>query len=169
MALATNSYGDTSEIAALVPRRQGSGGFFDASTRPTLTQVESMANQVSALLNSILAQNGFAVPVTNADVVLMLDYFVNEEVAAIVEGVNGSGRFGSTAKSRGARGRFALIVEDVEAFVKGNAIGMERLGATRTYDILAGMAYRDTDEGGDATFPLFQRDGFGNTDTDWDS
>ena len=94
MALLTNSYGDLGEIAVLVPRRASIGDKFDVNTRPTLLQLESIVDQISAVVNTILAQAGFDIPVTNADAVLMLDLFVNQEAAAIVEGINGSGRFG---------------------------------------------------------------------------
>ena len=169
MALLANSYGDTGEVAALTPRNARAAGIFDLTTRPSIAQVEGLCDQVSALVNSILAQNGFAIPVTDTDAVLMLDYFVNEEVAAIVEGINGSGRFGPTAKRGGARGRFALVVEDVQSFIEGNAVGLERLGATRSSDPIAGISYRATDEGGNAVAPIFERDAFGNTFKEWDS
>ena len=171
MAIGANSYGDTAEVAALVPRHTAPGGkIFTQTTRPTLAQVESWVDQVSAVVNSILAQNGFStIPVTQADAKLMLDYFVNEEVAAICEGVNGSGRFGPTAKRGGNRGRFAVIVEDVQAFIEAHAVGIERLGVPRPSEPLAGISYRDTDEGGDDTAPIFQRGAFGNIFKDWDS
>ena len=170
MALAANSYGDTDEIASYVPRHANEGGKFDLNTRPTLTRVEGLANQVSAVVNSILAQNGFTdIPVVQTDAKLMLDYFVNEEVAAIVEGINGSGRFGPTAKRGGSRGRWAVIVEDVEAFIEANAVGIERLGVPRASDPIAGISFRDTDEGGDDTAPIFQRGAFGNVFKNWDN
>lgn len=169
MALLTNSYGDPGEVAALVPRYASAGISFNVGTRPTLLQIESLCDQVSALLNAILAQSGFAIPVTNTDSVLLLDYFVNEEVASIAEGINGSGRFGPTAKKGGTGGRFALVMDDVKEFVEGNALGLERLGATRTYDPIAGISYRGLDEGGDATAPIFQRAAFGNIIKDWDT
>jgi hypothetical protein len=171
MALGANSYGDTTEIAALVPRHTDPGAeLFTATTHPTLTQVETWTDQISAIVNSILAQNGFStLPVTQADAKLMLDYFVNEEVAAICEGVNGSGRFGPTAKRGGSKGRFAVIIEDVQNFIEANAVGIERLGVPRPSDPFAGIAYRDTDEGGDDTAPIFQRGAFGNVFKDWDT
>ena len=43
MALGANSYGDTGEIAALVPRYAKPDGLFDIGTRPTLATVESVA------------------------------------------------------------------------------------------------------------------------------
>ncbi len=168
MALATNSYGDLNEIAALVPRRGSPVSTFDNNTRPTITQLESIVDQVSAVVNAILAQAGFSIPVTDADAVLMLDLFVNQEAAAIVEGINGSGRFGPTAK-KAVGGRFAIITADVKDLILEQAVGLERLGATRTYDPIAGIGYRSTDNSGDDVSPIFQREAFGNSFTEWDS
>ncbi len=168
MALGANSYGDIDEIAALVPRRGSIGSGFTTNTRPTLLQLESIVDQVNAVVNAILAQAGFSIPVTNADAVLMLDLFVNQEAAAIVEGINGSGRFGPTAK-KASGGRFAMITTDVKEFIMEQAVGLERLGATRTYDPIAGIGYRLTDNSGDSVSPIFQREGFGNAFDEWDS
>lgn len=169
MALLANSYGDTGEIAGMVPRYANAAGSFDAATRPALAQVESYCDQVSALLNAMLAQKGFAIPVTDSDAKLMLDLFVNQEVASIAEGINGSGRFGPTAQGRtGIGSRFNIIMSDVQDFVDSNAIGLERLGATRTYDPISGISYRSTDETGDDTAPLFQRKMYGQRFKDWD-
>ena len=46
MGLEANSYGDTGEIAALVPRyaNTDSPGIFDTDTQPTLLQVESLTD-----------------------------------------------------------------------------------------------------------------------------
>lgn len=168
MAILANSYGDTGEVAAMQPRFANSSGIFDTTTRPTLLQVESFIDQVSGVLNIQLAAHGFSVPVSQADAKLGLDLFVNQEVAAIVEGVNGSGRFGPTQRQVQAS-RYSLILKDVAEFLEATALGLERLGATRSEALLDGMAYRDTDESGSATFPIFQRKGFGGetfTDND---
>jgi len=167
MALLANSYGDTGEIAALVPRYANQGNTFDPTTRPTLLQVESLCDQVSALLNAMLANAGFSIPIADADAVLMLDLFVNQEVAALCEGINGSGRFGPTAKNASGS-RFTMMLSDVMEFIKSSALGLERLGATRTYDPIAGISYRATDESGNDTAPIFQRSAFGNVFKDWD-
>ena len=123
---------------------------------------------MSGTLNSILSQEGFSIPVIQADVKLMLDMFVNQEVAAIVEGINGSGRFGPSSK-KVAQSRFQMIFDDAKAFIESNAVGMARLGATRSNTAITSIAYRDGDEGGNAVGPIFQRSGFGNTFQDWDS
>lgn len=163
MSINTNSYGHPNDIAAMVPRWANSSKLFDASTRPTLGEVETWVNQVSGVLNVILAQFGFSIPVTQADALEMLELFVNQEVAAITEGVNGSGRFGPTSKQVGKQGRFAIITGDVRDFVESVATGLERLGVTRTHSFASGIGYRGTDENGDTVEPLFQRAAFGNT------
>lgn len=161
MAIGANSYGSVAGVAALTPRFSGTD--FAATTRPTLAQVESWINQVSGMLNSVLSEAGFDIPVSQADAKLMLDAFTNEEVAAMVEGVNGAGRFGPAAAGKSSRrkGHFAMILEDARAFIEVHALGIERLGATRTYSQTAGLGFRDTDASGDETHPLFQREDFG--------
>ena len=167
MPIGANSYGSTGGVAGLTPRYATSSGVFDATTRPTLTQVESYIDQVSATINVMLARLGFSIPVSNAQGVLMLALFVNEEVAQIVEGINGSGRFGPGQKQIG-RSRYQLITADVQEFIDTNAEGLEAIGATRTTSDVGAVGFRDTDERGNETGPIFQRSGFGNTFKDWD-
>lgn len=169
MTVGANSYGTAAGVAALTPRFANGTGTFATTDRPTLAQVEAFIDQVSGIVNSFLSQQGFAVPVTQADVVLSLTMFVQDEVAAIVEGVNNAGRFGPTSKAPGKGGRFAIILEDVKAYIDGNAYGFELLGATRTYNVLDGVAYRDTDNSGDEVAPIFERKAFGNVFKEWDS
>lgn len=127
MTIGANSYGSTSGVAVLVPRYANASAAFDGTTRPVLTTVESQIDQISGLANSILAQAGFITPVSQSDAKLALDIFVNEEVAAIVEGINGSGRFGPTTKEPG-RSRFAIIVDDLKTFIEANKQGFVNLG-----------------------------------------
>lgn len=155
-------YGEPNDVGSLVPRWVNASGYFDATTRPTLGQVQGWVNEVSELINVILSSYGFAIPVTQARAVLMLDMFVNQEVAAIVEGVNGSGRFGPTGKQVGKAGRFALVTKDVQEFIEAIAVGLEQMGVTRTYSLAANVGYRGTDEDGNDIAPLFQRSAFGN-------
>ncbi len=162
MAVKSTSYGTTANVASRTPRYAGAGGVFTTGTRPTLVQVETFIDEVSGLMNSILAQWGFVTPVIQAIVVDMLNFFVEDEVAAIVEGINGSGRFGpGSVAERPLGSRFKMILVDVQGFVEANAVGMEKLGATRDAPPSEGIGYRATDEGGDSTFPLFERDSYG--------
>ena len=167
MTVLANSYGSAAGVAVLVPRHNNGAGTFDANTNPTITTTETLIDQVSATINAILSQQGFAIPVSQTDAALMLTGFVNQEVAALVEGINGIGRFGPTAKTPG-KGRFGLLFEDIRDFVESIATGLEFLGATRTYSIMDGIAYRDTDNSGAEISPIFQREAFGNVFKEWD-
>lgn len=170
MTIATNSYGDVDEIASLCPRLADAVTYkFTTATRPTLTQAESFTDQVSSVLNIMLAEQGFKIPISQADCKLALDLFVNQEVAAIAEGINGSGRFGPAVGKGTPKGRYALMMDDVKNFVEQQAAGLQRLGAVRTKSLTEGIAYRDTDESGRPVAPIFQRSGFGNYFENWDS
>lgn len=166
MTISSRSYGSVADVAALTPRHADETATFSTATRPTLAQVETYINEVSAIINVLLSADGFAVPVTQADVKLVLDLFVNQEVASIVEGVNGAGRFGPSEKKAGTS-RFTVTLKDVQDFIKGAAPGFVNLGATRTYSATEGIGSRGTDADGNAVVPLFQRENFGfQADTD---
>lgn len=130
MALNANSYGTVAGVASFTPRYSNGAGTFDDGTKPTITEVEGWVDQVSGILNTILSDERFSIPVDQADAVRMLALFVNQEVAALVEGSHSAGRFGPTAKNPRA-GRFDLIFQDVEQFVKRMAGGLEKMGASR--------------------------------------
>jgi len=168
MAILANSYGSLANVASRVPRRT-IDGIFSPATKPTNTQVETFLDEVSALLNSMMARQGFVVPITQADVKLVMQSFVCDEVAAIVEGVNGSGRFGPQSKSKlASKNRFALILDDVTVFVDMNAFGFEALGATRTTGVGEQIGFLSTNQSGDEVAPIFQRTQFGNSFENWD-
>lgn len=167
MAIGDNSYGSTGNVAILTPMYSNNNGVFDGTTNPTLANVEIQINQISGMVNVLLSEQGFAIPVSQADSKLALDGFIDQEVAAIVEGINGSGRFGPTTKSLG-KSRFQLILDDIQDFVTANAVGFERLGATRTQSATSGVGFRDTNDAGVTTEPIFQREAFGNIVQDWD-
>lgn len=169
MAIGANSYGDTSEVGALIPRYANEAELFDVDTTPALASIESMIDQVSALVNGLLKQHGFSIPITQADAKLALDAFVNEQVAVLVEAVNVRGRYGPGSDQPFGDVRFITILEDAQKFIAANALGFERLGATRSSDPMSGISYRSTDEGGDEVAPIFQRDAFGISFKDWDT
>lgn len=127
MTVSSNSYGSTSGVAELTPRYANASFVFDATTRPTISTIEAQINQVSALANSIIADALFMTPIVQADAKLALDIFVNEEVAAIVEGINGSGRFGPTTKEPG-RSRFTIIIDDLKTFIQSVRQGWVNMG-----------------------------------------
>ena len=150
------SYGTSAGVAVLVPR-YANGSDFGVSTRPTKTSVETLLAQVSSLLDAMLGQFGFDVPVTDTEAVQILTLFVQEEVAAIIEGINGSGRFGPTTKQP-AKSRFQIIGDDINVFLDMTSLGLEALGAART---AVPILFRASGQDGETVEPLFQRKAHG--------
>ncbi|MDH5607473.1 MAG: hypothetical protein OEY93_11375 [Anaerolineae bacterium] len=161
MAIGPNSYGDAGGVGALAPRWSGAGNDFSATTRPTLDTVESEIDQVSAVLNVLLAEIGFSIPVTQADAKLLLDKFVNAQVAAIVEGINGAGRYALYGEEDGLSSPLALVMREAWDFIEAHAVGLARLGAGRDHALFSGVGCRETDVHGNWVKPLFQRQDFG--------
>lgn len=166
MPIGLNSYGSAAGVASYVPRYANGSATFDANTRPKLAQVESFIDQISSLVNTILASNGFKVPIIQADAVSAITIFIEQEVAAIAEGINGSGRFGPTTKTPG-KSRFQIIMEDISAFILEHADGFENLGAERSQPTGTEILTRGVDAAGKESFPIFQREAFGNVFENW--
>jgi len=150
MAIGASSYGSVAEVAALCTMYTSSGTF-SASTRPTLTQVETFVDRVSGILNVILAREGFATPVSQADAKLVMDDFAVEHAAYLCHAANRAGPY--VPGNEQLRGRTA---------------GLEALGATRTRVGTYGLGCRTEDEGGDELTPFFQREMMGNEVVDWE-
>jgi len=168
--IATNSYGSTAGIAAITPRRSNGSGDFDGTTNPTEPVLVTWIDQISAEINTLFADEGFDIPIEQADCVLVIDKFVNTTAAAMVEGVNGSGRFGPTTKDkRAGKSRHTLLAESIMNFVEEKARGFEALGATRSRSVIDSVAVKTRDRSGSRIYPIMQRKQFGNTFENWDS
>ena len=159
MAIGANSYSSLVSVATRTPRWATPGGTFDGTTKPTATQVELFIDEVSALLNVALTEDGFTIPVTQADAKLLMNMFVSEEVASMVLGLHGSGRFADRGRKSDKSSRFVMIQNDVERFLKRNQYGLRKLGVAAE-SILATVKMT---EDADTTEPLIDRDGM-----DWD-
>ncbi len=166
MTVNVNSYGSASGVAAYVPRYANNSATFDDNTRPKLAQIESFIDQISSLVNAILASNGFHIPITQADAKSAVTIFIEQEVAAIAEGINGSGRFGPTTKTP-SQSRFKIIMEDINAFILEHADGFANLGAARDQPTGMEILTRGVDAAGKESFPIFQREAFGNIFENW--
>ena len=159
MALGANSYSSLAKVAGRVPR-WANGGTFDATTNPTATVAESWIDEVSAMLNVALSENGFTIPIVQADALSMMNMFVSEEVASMVLGVHGSGRFADRGnKNRAAPARFNMMQNDIEKFLKRNEYGLRKLGVAGE----SSLAFIKMTEDADTTEPLIDRESM-----DWD-
>ncbi len=168
MSVSARSYGTAAMVAALAPRYANSGSF-DTTTRPTLTQVEVWIDQMSAFVNTLLAEAGFTIPITQVDVVNMLAGLVCSAVSDRCEYANRTGRFWTeTAVDRGISIEKVLRAE-ISDWIGAHAKGIENLGAARASETGSEIAYREADNAGDPVVPLFQRKAFNDNVTDWDT
>ena len=162
MAIASYAYGESSDVAALVSRYRDKSVSappdFGAATNPNKGVVENLINQVSAMLNAQLRALGFTTPLTTDEGTEMMVLFVSQEVASIVEGINGSGRFGPSAKNQQAR--FQLIAQDTKGYLESIAPGLQELGETRARSGLQGIAHQTDETTGEPFDPIFARDQF---------
>lgn len=167
MAVATNTYGSVDEVAALTVMYTDDG-VYDLETRPTLGQVETFLDRVSAILNMVLAREGFSVPVTQADAALALDDFAVEHAAYLCHSVNRAGPYVPGNEQLRGRTAFEVIREAAASFIQEWAGGLEALGATRTRAGTYGLGCRTQDADGDELTPFFQRKMMGNEVVDWE-
>ena len=170
MAIRSNSYGSTDAIGSLCPLyATATGTKFDTSTQPTLAQVEAYVDQISAVVNTLLAEQGFSIPVLQVEAKLALDLFVNQESAHYAEYANGAGPFVPQVGQMRTESPQLIILRDAERFIMEHAGGLELLGATRTRSQTYGLQCRTTDDSGNTLQPPFQLEQMGHSITDWDT
>lgn len=162
MAIGANSYGSVAEIQQSARRWTNSGGgAFDDTTNPTLTAVETFVDRVSGVVNIILSQLGFEIPITQADVKLALDEFVIEQVVRLCDAANGVGPLAPGSNKLWGHSAFDMISKEAVSFLGNYANGMELLGATRTYSYSHGLDATITDDDADDLEPPFDFDDTG--------
>lgn len=166
MAIGANSYGSADGVAAYVRSLTGAGSF-TTSTVPTLAQVESWLDEVSAIANTGMKAAGFTIPLTQSDAVMSLRGMINQYVAQLAELSRGQGRFSSEKAQNSSLSPMGMIRKELLDFISINADGWEALGAARSASERNEIGFRDTDEAGDPTAPIFQRKAFGNVFQDW--
>ncbi len=159
MAIGANSYGSVAEVAAVAVRFT-SNGSFDATTNPTLAQVETMVDRISGLVNVSLARVGFAVPVSQADAKAALDDLVVDAVARLVCAVNGTAMYyqGNAGGRVSARSEMARIRQEIREYVTEEASGLAALGATRSRGLAHGLNATLTDTEGEDLDPMFDEE-----------
>lgn len=168
MALSEYSYGTVAAVGALTPLYAlASGGTYDATTRPTITQVEGFIDRISMVLNVILAENGFAVPVANAQAALALSEFVIAQAVELCHAANGAGPYAPGSQEMRAGTPQSKIMAEATKFVEAHAYGLQALGASRSRSITTGLECRTETDGGAAIVPMFSRWQMGESPLDW--
>lgn len=166
MALDSNAYGSIAGVAAYVQHMANSGGSFDNTTAPTLTQVEEFLNQASDMLNGWLARNRYTIPVSQADAVRVLSRYANLGAAGLCELSMRSSGYSADDENR-RENKFLKMFEGAEDYINSGALAA--LGAasssTSVPPPLSGFRIGGTTTGGLALRPIFSRTMFGNNPT----
>jgi hypothetical protein len=160
MAIGANSYGSVAGVAALAVRWTNAGAF-DGTTKPTLTQVESWIDQISAAINLTMAECRYTtLPITIDTITDSFDMFVNQMVADIVEGSHDIGRLGPSALTNpntgSVRSMWKLVFGEVATYIKDHCNSFEYLGLPR--DPI------NNSKGRMKTSSLVRADGYSNDD-----
>ena len=168
---APDSYGTPEGVAALAGTWTNGGIFNDAdayteASNPSLTNVVLWIDQVSGILNTILATYGFNPPLTKPNSLLAADFIVNRITADLVDYARSKGRFVSAGFVKGGMSVWQAVMNDISAWVQENAPGLEANGEDRGGTALK-IGVRSHDENGSEMFPIFQREAFGNKFDNW--
>lgn len=142
MAISASSYSSVAEIVAMTRHVLSGSQAYSSNTRPTLTEVERFIDRVSGVLNSALAEAGFSVPLTQATAVLACADWVTTKTTQLVELTQPGFGF---AEGMGSKKGAGSLYEDACKFVKSNALGWKRLGATVSHATSEGFIYTGMD------------------------
>lgn len=166
--LAPNSYGSVDGVAGMCAIYTDVGQF-NGNTHPTDEQVVVWLNQISGFMNVALNNEGFVIPVVQADAKLTMDAVVEQYVSDMVQASNSAGRFFTDRFLAAGLTPLMQIYKDVQAWVSDSAGGLENIGVVRQSSPADTIGTRGFDKGGNAITPIFQRRGFGNTFQDFDT
>ncbi len=150
MTLAANSYGTVAEVEALTRVYMAGELGFNASTHPTLTEVEKFIDRCSGVLNLALASAGFTVPVTQVDAALACDNWVVTMAARYVE--TSQPYAGIEDNPRG--GLLSDLDDEAKAFVQMNQAGFGALGVAQAAADSNGVIFTGMTAQRDRTDPL---------------
>lgn len=166
LELEAGSYGSTDGVAVMCAIWTDNGTFTGA-TKPTEESVVTWLNQVSGFMNLALANEGFQTPVTQAAAKSAIDAIVNQYVSDMVQASNSSGRFFSERYLQAGVGMLTVISKEINDWVNTTAGGLVILGVVRNTNPSDQIGFRSHDDAGEETFPIFQRNGFGNRFDNW--
>ena len=132
-------YGSAAGVAALSAMWTNNGSFLDdgpseTATKPSASQVETWLEQVSAMLDTALADEGFETPVTESTVTPELDMLVNGIVVDLVAYSHKTGRYYTTKNLDGSISPFIAIDKEVHEWVKRKTLGLRNKGCSMLSD-----------------------------------
>lgn len=164
MGISANSYGSVAGVAAYVKHMTNSSGTFDATTQPTLTEVEGFIDQMSAQLNGWLAAAGYSIPVTNAQAVQILAGYSNLGAAGLCELTQRSGGYKADAQNN-RENKFLDLFYKAQALIESGALALLGAGQTEEAGTFFGLSVGGRTRNGQRLRPIFTRTGLGNDPT----
>jgi len=125
------TYGNADGVGALSALYSDNGSF-TVSTSPTLAVVNGWLSDVSQLLDTALADEGFTVPVTDTDVTGEFALLVEGIVKDLVNYSHNAGRFFSKKYLESGLSPFMTIEKELHDWVKRKTVGLEALGLAKS-------------------------------------
>lgn len=134
------AYSSVEQVAALSGMWTRAGEFFDEdedalppvqSTQPSLTQVDTWLDQVSAQMDLALAQHWFVTPIDEisaGSAFMAVSAYVSQLVADLVHAANSSGRFFTDRAVERGITPMQQILSDLETWVNTNETGFVAMG-----------------------------------------
>jgi len=165
----TNSYGSLSGVAAYA-RVYTTSGAFSATTNPSDQTVVNWIDQLSETVNAALGAYGFVTPITNTRAKNILVSVVEQLAGDLAQAANSAGRFFTDKALQSGVSPWVAVQKNIYDWAKMYAGGLEQLGASR--NVVANetqIGFRGSGPNGQSVFPIFQRDGFGNSFQDWET
>jgi hypothetical protein len=141
------SYGSPAGVAALAKTWTDGGEFLDpdvygeGGTPTTLTEVEEWLDQVSSFTDISFADQGFTVPIIQADVLKAIDLKVNALVADLVHLAHGKGRLFSDRIQNSGQDAMSIIEKELLRWVTDRVSSWEAYGIPRSIDLDDTQAY----------------------------
>jgi len=123
-------YGSAEGVAALSKMWTDDGSYTTAS-KPSLADVEKWLGEISATLDTHLANEGFKTPITVPEVTPELDILVNGIVKDLVDYSRASGRFFTERRLDSGMSPYMIIDKELADWVTRRSIGLESRGVLK--------------------------------------
>lgn len=124
------AYGTAAGVAALDKLYTG-GGTYTTTSSPTLAQVNEWLDEISNMLDTALANEGFQVPVTVAGVTSEFRMIVQGIVKDLVNASHSAGRFFTEKALESNQSWMTTIRKELVDYVTANAVGFENRGVPK--------------------------------------
>lgn len=155
-----SDYGTIAGVEAYVAHMCNEAGHFDAATEPTLAQVTTLLDEVSAQITGWLAAAGYQTPVAQASALAVLNRYANNGAAGLCELTQ---RIAGASDDKNVRETlFLREFAKAEAWIMSGALAALGVPQVRLQSALFGLSAGGVNYQGQNLRPTFTRVDFGN-------